>query len=65
MPVDVEKGFMAEASFRLGDWLVEPRLNRLIQGDESIQIEHKMMDTLVCLAERLGDLVPHENELGG
>ncbi len=56
---------MAEASFRLGDWLVEPRLNRLIQGDESIQIEHKMMDTLVCLAERLGDLVPHENELGG
>jgi DNA-binding winged helix-turn-helix (wHTH) protein/WD40 repeat protein len=48
---------LADASFRVGDWLVEPRLNRLTRGDESIQIELKMMDVLVCLAERAGELV--------
>jgi DNA-binding winged helix-turn-helix (wHTH) protein/WD40 repeat protein len=48
---------LAEASFRVGDWLVEPRLNRLIRGDESIQIELKMMDVLVCLAAKAGELV--------
>jgi WD40 repeat protein/DNA-binding winged helix-turn-helix (wHTH) protein len=52
---------LAEASFRLGEWLVEPRLNRLTLGDESIQIEHKMMDVLVCLAEQPGDLVPRQH----
>jgi DNA-binding winged helix-turn-helix (wHTH) protein/WD40 repeat protein len=48
---------LAEASFRVGDWLVEPRLNRLTRGEESIQIELKMMDVLVCLAARAGELV--------
>ena len=43
--------------FRLGEWLVEPPLNRLSRGDESIQIELKVMDVLVCLAERPGELV--------
>ena len=38
-------------AFRLGEWLVEPRLNRLTRNGESIQIELKMMDVLVCLAE--------------
>jgi WD40 repeat protein/DNA-binding winged helix-turn-helix (wHTH) protein len=49
-----------DTPFRLGEWLVEPRLNRLTRGDESIQIEHKMMDVLVCLAEMPGDLVPRQ-----
>jgi DNA-binding winged helix-turn-helix (wHTH) protein/WD40 repeat protein len=48
---------LADAPFRVGDWLVEPRLNRLMRGEESIQIELKMMDVLVCLAERAGELV--------
>ncbi|HSN55333.1 MAG TPA: winged helix-turn-helix domain-containing protein, partial [Candidatus Sulfomarinibacteraceae bacterium] len=48
---------LAEVPFRLGVWLVEPRLNRLTRGEESIQIELKMMDVLVCLAERAGELV--------
>jgi WD40 repeat protein/DNA-binding winged helix-turn-helix (wHTH) protein len=52
---------LVEYPFRLGDWLVEPRLNRLTRGDESIQIEHKMMDVLVCLAEKPGDLVPRQH----
>jgi WD40 repeat protein/DNA-binding winged helix-turn-helix (wHTH) protein len=52
---------LVETPFRVGDWLVEPRLNRLTRGEESIQIEHKMMDVLVCLAERPGDLVPRQH----
>jgi WD40 repeat protein/DNA-binding winged helix-turn-helix (wHTH) protein len=56
-----EQHELAEASFRLGDWLVEPRLNRLSRSEESIQIEHKMMDVLVCLAERPGDLVARQH----
>ena len=61
MPANIEKGVIAETSFRFGEWLVEPRLNRLTRGDESIQIEHKMMDVLVCLAEKPGDLVPRQH----
>jgi DNA-binding winged helix-turn-helix (wHTH) protein/WD40 repeat protein len=48
-------------TFRLGDWLVEPRLNRLTRDDESIQIELKMMDVLVCLAEHAGELVERQH----
>ncbi len=43
--------------FRLGEWLVEPCLNRLTRDGKSIQIEPKMMDVLVCLAEHADELV--------
>ncbi len=51
---------LADAPFRLGEWLVEPRLNRLTRGGESIQIELKMMDVLVCLAGHAGELVTRQ-----
>jgi DNA-binding winged helix-turn-helix (wHTH) protein/WD40 repeat protein len=54
---ETEHHELADAPFRLGEWLVEPRLNRLTRGGESIQIELKMMDVLVCLAERANELV--------
>lgn len=44
-------------SFTVGDWLVEPSLNRLSRGGESVQIELKLMEVLVHLAERPGELV--------
>ena len=43
--------------FRLRDWLVEPTLNRLSSGDNTIQLELKVMDVLVCLAERAGEVL--------
>jgi DNA-binding winged helix-turn-helix (wHTH) protein len=46
-----------EGSFTVGDWLVEPSLNRLSKGGESVQIELKLMEVLVHLAERPGELV--------
>jgi DNA-binding winged helix-turn-helix (wHTH) protein len=50
----------SDGPFRLGEWLVEPRLNRLTRDDESIQIELKMMDVLVCLAGHAGELVERQ-----
>jgi DNA-binding winged helix-turn-helix (wHTH) protein len=46
----------AEA-FLVGDWLVVPRLNRLSRGDQLVHIELKLMEVLVHLAERPGELV--------
>jgi DNA-binding winged helix-turn-helix (wHTH) protein len=47
-------------SFRIGDWLVEPSLSRVSRGDISAQLEIKMMEVLVCLASRAGELVTRE-----
>ena len=57
MTTTTEHHELGDAPFRVGDWLVEPSLNRLTRGGESIQIELKMMDVLVCLAGRAGELV--------
>ena len=43
--------------FRLAEWLVQPRQNRLSQGEEVIQVEPKLMDVLVFLAHRGGEVV--------
>jgi len=58
MPREFEKPVAAGGPFRLGEWLVEPSLNRLSRGDTTIQLELKVMDVLVCLAERAGEVVP-------
>ncbi len=54
----IERG----SPFRLGEWTVEPSLNRLTNGEGSVQLEFKAMDVLLCLAERAGELVTR-NEL--
>ena len=43
--------------FLVGDWRVEPTLNRLVRGEVSVQLEHKGMDVLLCLAEHPGEVV--------
>jgi DNA-binding winged helix-turn-helix (wHTH) protein len=43
--------------FRIGDWVVVPALNRLSRGEESVQLELKLMEVLVHLAGRPGELV--------
>jgi DNA-binding winged helix-turn-helix (wHTH) protein len=58
--VDAELRGLAGHPFRIGDWLVEPSLNRLSRGDQSIQLELKVMDVLVCLAERAGEVVTRQ-----
>jgi len=56
----VETRNLVDGPFRLGEWKVEPRLNRLTKDGESIQIELKMMDVLVCLANHAGELVERQ-----
>ena len=58
MPREFENPVVTGGPFRLGDWLVEPSLNRLSRGDTTIQLELKVMDVLVCLAERAEEVVP-------
>ncbi|MFH1314050.1 MAG: winged helix-turn-helix domain-containing protein [Candidatus Eisenbacteria bacterium] len=43
--------------FRIGTWLVQPGLNRLTRGQESIAIEPRIMHVLTCLASRPGQVV--------
>jgi DNA-binding winged helix-turn-helix (wHTH) protein len=45
------------APFQIGDWLVEPDLNRVCRGDASVQLEIRMMQVLTYLAERAGVVV--------
>ncbi|NBB87751.1 MAG: hypothetical protein GVY12_16200 [Bacteroidetes bacterium] len=46
--------------FRVGDWMVRPTLNRLRRGDVEQSVEPKVMQTLVCLARRPGEVVTKE-----
>lgn len=46
--------------FRLGDWLVQPLLNRLTGAEKVIKLEPKVMRVLVCLAEQRGHPVTRE-----
>jgi DNA-binding winged helix-turn-helix (wHTH) protein len=52
----------AADDFRLADWLVQPSLNRLSRDDRVVQLEPKLMDVLVFLAENAGRVVS-KNEI--
>lgn len=43
--------------FNVGGWLIVPSLNRLSKGEDSVQIELKLMEVLVHLVGRVGELV--------
>jgi DNA-binding winged helix-turn-helix (wHTH) protein/tetratricopeptide (TPR) repeat protein len=49
-----------QSGFRIGECLVEPRQNRLVRGDTEAHLESRVMDVLVCLAERAGEVVSRE-----
>jgi len=49
-----------DSTFFVGDWEVDAATNRLRLGSEEIKIESRMMDVLVYLAGRPGELVSRE-----
>lgn len=53
--------FEAREEFRVGAWLVRPRLNR-VEGEDGrvTQVQPKIMDVLVLLASRAGEVVTKE-----
>jgi DNA-binding winged helix-turn-helix (wHTH) protein/tetratricopeptide (TPR) repeat protein len=46
-----------QAGFRIGQCIIEPRQNRIVRDDTEVRLEPKVMDVLVCLAERAGEVV--------
>jgi DNA-binding winged helix-turn-helix (wHTH) protein/TolB-like protein len=46
-----------EGDFRLGEWLVCPLLNTVQKDGQTVRLEHKFMQVLVCLAGRPGEVV--------
>jgi TolB-like protein/DNA-binding winged helix-turn-helix (wHTH) protein len=49
--------------FRVGAWLIEPRLNTVSRNGESVHLEPKVMEVLVCLAQHAGEPVPKDELL--
>ena len=46
-----------EGDFRLGEWLVCPKLNTVQSDGGAVRLEHKFMLVLVCLADRPGEVI--------
>ncbi len=49
---------LSGADFRLGDWVVQPTLCRLVSGATVVRIRPKLMDVLSYLVGRAGRVVP-------
>src|SRR5262245_28720852 len=52
-----------EGDFRIGQRLVQPRLNTVVVGGRELRIEPKVMEVLTYLAGRAGEVVPKETLL--
>jgi Tol biopolymer transport system component/DNA-binding winged helix-turn-helix (wHTH) protein len=50
----------ANQAFHVGDWLVEPELNRIQRRGEKAHLEPKVMEVLVCLTRANGSVVSKE-----
>src|SRR5688500_17016410 len=46
--------------FTLGDWRIEPELDRIVGGDEAIKIDPQHMRLLLLLAARSGAVVSQQ-----
>src|ERR1700686_307991 len=49
--------------FRIGAWRVDPALDEISKGNETVKLEPQMMRLLVCLAEHAGAVVSVEQLL--
>ncbi len=59
MTTEIERVSELGDRFRVGDWLVEPGLNRISHDGSAVQLESKAMDVLAVLARRAGEVVSH------
>src|ERR1700693_2470211 len=50
----------ANGVFYVGDWLVEPELNRIQRNGEKAHLEPKVMEVLVCLSRANGSVISKE-----
>jgi DNA-binding winged helix-turn-helix (wHTH) protein/tetratricopeptide (TPR) repeat protein len=61
-PSDVESGVVRDR-FSVGDWDVRPDSNELVRGRHVVRVEPKVMDALVALSQRPGEVVSREELL--
>lgn len=60
MPDDIDREQELADGFWVGDWFVEPMLNRVAKKEEQVQLEPKVMDVLLLMAERPSKTVTKE-----
>jgi DNA-binding winged helix-turn-helix (wHTH) protein len=65
MPKGLQSRFPPEASFKLGEWLVETDLHTISRGSATIHLEAKIMKLLVFLARRGSRLVTRREIIDG
>lgn len=58
--MDVRETGIDQLGIRVGEWTVWPTLNRIGRSEGSVDLEPKLMDLLVCLAESAGEVVTKE-----
>jgi DNA-binding winged helix-turn-helix (wHTH) protein/tetratricopeptide (TPR) repeat protein len=49
-----------QGGFCIGECLIEPRQNRIVRNGSQVHLESRVMDVLVCLAERAGEVVSRD-----
>lgn len=49
-----------DGDFRVGPWLVQPSLNTISRDGAKVQLEPKVMEVLVCLAQHSGETLAKE-----
>jgi DNA-binding winged helix-turn-helix (wHTH) protein/TolB-like protein/Tfp pilus assembly protein PilF len=54
-----------QGSFYLGDWLVQPSLDRISRNGETVHVRAKVMDLLVFLAQHQGEVISKDRLLQG
>jgi len=52
-----------QESFKIFDWLVKPQTNELVGADQTLKLDHKVMQLLVYLAQNAGRDLPKEEIL--
>ncbi|MDA2923602.1 winged helix-turn-helix domain-containing protein [Acidobacteria bacterium AH-259-L09] len=49
-----------QGDFQIGQWLIQPQLNRIVGAEKETRLEPKAMDVLVCLAEHGVEVISKE-----
>ncbi len=49
--------------FTVDEWRIHPDLNRLVRGEQTVSVEPRVMEVLVCLAEHPGEVLGRDTLL--
>jgi DNA-binding winged helix-turn-helix (wHTH) protein/TolB-like protein len=49
-----------DGDFKVGEWLVQPRVGTITKGDQEVGLEPKVMEVLLYLAQHPDDVLPKE-----